>query len=574
MATSTSFSYASALRGSAGRDGDSQRPPVQVPPLHHVPALSANAVFIDLRVVKPSVTTEERNDFLLEDLRVSVDEVSEIWPEPESQLLRLAFFTADQHKRYLDRLTAGVPWSACRGALVYGWSPGDAVTAVRLTGVPASLPDAAIREHFSQFGRVTRVFRSKDKVFTRAANGIAHISIAVAPGFTLPAFVSLVDADGCTDKRMLVHTDASRRRCSRCGTTGHVAQFCRAGRRAAGADAALWSVIRIPADLLPAADAAMDTAPARPPPSAAAAASVSRWVVRTPPTAEGETAAAAASLPAASNTTHVSSTPPLPAREVVVPAGGAAPATGAASPAAIAAAADSGRAALVSSTPSSSTMPGGGSLIGSVAAAREVVAPAGGAAPATGAASTPSSSPPSMPGGDSATGAVVAAWEVVDPAGGEAPATGAASTAAAAALPATADSDAPAAGSATPSLVLQVSGLSDTPSLPLGQGAQLPASLSDSTASLPVLSPLSSISSSSLQSAKSRDPRLNRSVSANSRKTESDMESDEHPSVAAARTGPRGLTGGRNGPKKASKKQSGNRSVSPPSQHISQSASP
>ena len=179
-----------------------------------------------------------------------------------------------------------------------------------------------------------------------------------------------------------------------------------------------------------------------------------------------------------------------------------------------------------------------------------------------------------MPGGDSATGAVVAAWEVVDPAGGEAPATGAASTAAAAALPATADSDAPAAGSATPSLVLQVSGLSDTPSLPLGQGAQLPASLSDSTASLPVLSPLSSISSSSLQS---RDPRLNRSVSANSRKTESDMESDENPAAvaAAARTGrKRGLTGGRNGPKKASKKQSGYRSVSPPSQHISQSASP
>jgi hypothetical protein len=53
------------------------------------------------------------------------------------------------------------------------------------------------------------------------------------------------------------------------------------------------------------------------------------------------------------------------------------------------------------------------------------------------------------------------------------------------------------------------------------------------------------------------------------------MESDEHASVAAARTGrKRGLTGGRNGPKKASKKQSGNRSVSPPSQHISQSASP
>jgi len=114
----------------------------------------------------------------------------------------------------------------------HSWLPGDAVTAVRLTGVPASLPDAAIREHFSQFGRVTCVFQSKDKVFTRAANGIAHISIAVAPWFMLPAFVSLVDADGCTDKRMLVYTDASRRRCSRCGTSSHVAQFCRAGRRA------------------------------------------------------------------------------------------------------------------------------------------------------------------------------------------------------------------------------------------------------------------------------------------------------------------------------------------------------
>jgi hypothetical protein len=394
MATSTSLSYASALRGSAGRDAASQWPPVQGPPLYHVPALSANAVFIDLHVVKPSVTTEERNDFLLEDLRVAVDEVSEIWPEPESQLLRLAFFTADQHKKYLDRLTACVPWSACRGALVYGWSPGDAVT-----GIPASLPDAVIMEHFSQFGRVTRVFRSKDKVFTRAANGIAHISIAVAPGFTLPAFVSLVDADGCTDKRMLVHTDASHRRCSRCGTTGHVAQFCGAGRRAAGADAALWSVIRIPADLLPAAEAAMDTAPARPPPQGAAAASGSRWVVRTPPTAEGDAAVAVASQLAASNITHVSSTPSL----------------------------------------SAPSLPGGDSATGAVVAAWEVVNPAGGEAPATGAAaSTPSSSPPSLPVGDSATGAVVAAWEVVDPAGGEAPTTGAASTASAAAQPAAA----------------------------------------------------------------------------------------------------------------------------------------
>ncbi len=48
---------------------------------------------------------------------------------------------------------------------------------------------------------------SKDKkVFVSAATGFAHISIAVAPGFTLPAFVSLVDAQtrGCWSTQMSV----------------------------------------------------------------------------------------------------------------------------------------------------------------------------------------------------------------------------------------------------------------------------------------------------------------------------------------------------------------------------------
>ncbi len=191
-----------------------------------------------------------------------MDEIADIWPELESQLLRLVFFTEEQYQCYLARLTAGVPWVACKGALVYGWAPSDAVTAVRLTGVPANLLDAAIRAHFAQFGRVTRVFRSKDKVFTRACNGIVHISIAVTPGFALPAFVSLVDDDGTTNKRMLVHTDAFHRCCSRCGTTGHVAQFCRAGHLAAGAQEVLWSVLRIPADLLPPAESAAATSAA------------------------------------------------------------------------------------------------------------------------------------------------------------------------------------------------------------------------------------------------------------------------------------------------------------------------
>jgi hypothetical protein len=185
--------------------------------MHHIPTLSALAVFIDLKSVKSSVdlcgrNQSKRNDFLLQDLKVKVDEVADIWPEPESQLLYVAFFTEEQYQLYLGRLTAGVPWSACRGALIFSGAPGDAVTTIRLTGVPAALPDESIRAHFSQFGCVTRLFRSKDKVFTKGTNGIAHISIAVAPGFTLPPFVSLVDREGATDKRMLVYMDPFHRR--------------------------------------------------------------------------------------------------------------------------------------------------------------------------------------------------------------------------------------------------------------------------------------------------------------------------------------------------------------------------
>jgi len=53
------------------------------------------------------------------------------------------------------------------------------------------------------------------------------------------------------------------------------------------------------------------------------------------------------------------------------------------------------------------------------------------------------------------------------------------------------------------------------------------------------------------------------------------MESDDFATIAATCTGrKRGLTGRKNGPKMASKKQPKNRSVSLPSQHVSQYASP
>jgi hypothetical protein len=92
----------------------------------------------------------------------------------------------------------------------------------------------------------------------------------------------------------------------------------------------------------------------------------------------------------------------------------------------------------------------------------------------------------------------------------------------------------------------------------------------------PLLSPISTISNSSYQSTQSRDPRLNRSVSAHSRNADTEAEDDfALPANTNARPGrKRVLSGGKSGPTKATRKQSKGRSVSPPSQHISQDASP
>jgi hypothetical protein len=59
------------------------------PPLNHVPLLSKNTVLINLRVVKQGVDVSKRNDFLIKDLKVEIDHVYDIYPEPESMLLRV-----------------------------------------------------------------------------------------------------------------------------------------------------------------------------------------------------------------------------------------------------------------------------------------------------------------------------------------------------------------------------------------------------------------------------------------------------------------------------------------------------
>ena len=250
-------SYSSILRGGSGggsRRSTSSPRPLHEAPLHHIPALNENALFIDLRSVKAEYSMEERSDFLIKDLGCTIADVKGIFADPSTLLLRVSFTTAAAYERFQARLADGVPWAACNNALVYGWAPGDSITAVRVSAVPDCFTADDIRAHFQQFGRVTQAVRGRDRFFKNAFNGIVHLSITLHPGFTLPHFVEVVDAAGSIATRLFVHTDDHRRRCARCGHTGHVGQYCRAGARAPGADAALWSTLSIPPALLPASE--------------------------------------------------------------------------------------------------------------------------------------------------------------------------------------------------------------------------------------------------------------------------------------------------------------------------------
>jgi hypothetical protein len=249
-------SYAETLRGGAGglrgRLGNASSPrQLHESPLNHVPALNTNALFVDLRSVKADFSMDERNDFLLKDLGCKFTDIKGIFPDPSTLLLRISFASTAIFERFRDRLAAGVAWAACGNSLVYGWAPGDSVTAVRVSAVPDCFTAEDIRRHFQQFGRVTRAVRGHDRFFKNAYNGIVHLSITLTPGFTLPHFVEVVDDGGAIATRLFVHTDDHRRRCARCGHTGHVGQYCKAGSRAPGADAALWSALQIPPTLLP-----------------------------------------------------------------------------------------------------------------------------------------------------------------------------------------------------------------------------------------------------------------------------------------------------------------------------------
>jgi hypothetical protein len=200
-------SYSDKQRG-GGSDLQGHLPLFSLPrPLHETPpnrilALNENALFIDLCSVKADFSMEERYDFLLNDLKCKASDIKGIFPDPSTLLLCISFKSTDLFECYSASLAAGFPWAACANTLVYGWAPGDLVTAVRVSTVPDCFPVEAIQDHFQQFGRVTCAFRGHDYFFKFAFNGIVHQSLTFSPGFTLPHFVVVVDANGAITVRL------------------------------------------------------------------------------------------------------------------------------------------------------------------------------------------------------------------------------------------------------------------------------------------------------------------------------------------------------------------------------------
>jgi hypothetical protein len=116
-----SYAKVAAARGGSAQ---ADRLPIAAPtPLHHVAYLQGFAVLVNLQVIKPNLSKEERNKFLLQDLAVDIATITNVFMDPSTQLLRVGFVAAWPCQVALDKLQAGVPWSAAGSAIVYGWPP-------------------------------------------------------------------------------------------------------------------------------------------------------------------------------------------------------------------------------------------------------------------------------------------------------------------------------------------------------------------------------------------------------------------------------------------------------------------
>jgi hypothetical protein len=263
------MSYADALSGSRGGAAAAARPPAAAPtPLHHIAYLQGHAVLIDLRAARPNLSKEERNSFLLNDLGISPADVADVFMVPSTQLLRVGFHAEGPCSAALAKLQVGVPWAATDGALVYGWSPADSLSRVRVSGCTPHLDTDLVAAHMAQFGRVVQSARGVDRSFGNVFDGVIHFTIQLYNDITLPHFIFIEDEGGHLAERLFVFSDQHRRRCFRCGHTGHVGQFCRTAIKASGATEALWSKMVSPAGA-PAPPPVVFAVPSPPPPPAA-----------------------------------------------------------------------------------------------------------------------------------------------------------------------------------------------------------------------------------------------------------------------------------------------------------------
>jgi hypothetical protein len=96
------------------------------------------------------------------------------------------------------------------------------LTKVRVSGLPARMPLQVLIDHFATFGRVASAARGRDCAFPACFGGTAFFSLQLDEGVVVPHFLHLLYDAGKVSDLMLVHSDAHRRQCYKCGLSGHV----------------------------------------------------------------------------------------------------------------------------------------------------------------------------------------------------------------------------------------------------------------------------------------------------------------------------------------------------------------
>ncbi|MFO0006550.1 MAG: hypothetical protein ACK559_36075, partial [bacterium] len=87
---------------------------------------------------------------------------------------------------------------------------------------------------------MSKATRIPDRTWSSAGSGVIQLLLQPRPGVVLSHFVNVVDPQGLLCECFAVYTEGRRRRCVRCGGTGHIGPFCKASCLAPEADSSLW----------------------------------------------------------------------------------------------------------------------------------------------------------------------------------------------------------------------------------------------------------------------------------------------------------------------------------------------